>query len=87
VAEPAQGPGLVPQRRVLQDVESKQLGYDLLSSNDFATCFHWFAASLTHALAYGRRMSRGDEEEIVEIDGIMRKNWSMSHCPRWRFRF
>ncbi|KAL3492803.1 cytochrome P450 [Aspergillus germanicus] len=65
--------GSCSRYRVLQDVESKQLVYDLLSSNDFATCFHRFAASLTHALAYERRMSRGDEEEIVEIDGIMRE--------------
>ncbi|PYI17056.1 cytochrome P450 [Aspergillus violaceofuscus CBS 115571] len=57
----------------LQDLECKQLLWELLSTNDFAGRFHRFAASLTFALAYGRRLERGDEPEVREIDRIMRE--------------
>lgn len=55
--------------RYLQDVESKQLLFDLLKTNDFSEQFFRLAASLTTALVYGRRLeSVNDElEEIKEL--------------------
>lgn len=57
--------------RVLQDVESRQVVYDLLSSNNFSDNFHRFSSSLVFSLAYGKRMPRGDEHEVREIDQLM----------------
>ncbi|RAH42160.1 cytochrome P450 [Aspergillus brunneoviolaceus CBS 621.78] len=57
----------------LQDLECKQLLWELLWTDDFAGRIHRFAASLTFALAYGRRLERGDEPEVKEIDRIMRE--------------
>ncbi|RDA93693.1 hypothetical protein CP533_4877 [Ophiocordyceps camponoti-saundersi (nom. inval.)] len=57
----------------LQDIESKQLLHELLSTTHFGRVFHRFSASLTFALAYGQRLEKGTEDEIVEIDQIMRE--------------
>ncbi|KIW56956.1 hypothetical protein PV05_05567 [Exophiala xenobiotica] len=54
----------------LQDLESKQLIYELLSSNDFASRYHRYTSSLMYALAYGRRCHRGDEPEIQGADQV-----------------
>lgn len=56
----------------LQDVETRQVMYDFLQSNDFDTSFHRMTASLVYALAYGKRFSSGDEEEVVEVGDLMR---------------
>ncbi|RAK78167.1 cytochrome P450, partial [Aspergillus fijiensis CBS 313.89] len=71
-------PTLLNKRRCkdyisLQDLECKQLLWELLWTDDFAGRIHRFAASLTFALAYGRRLERGDEPEVKEIDHIMRE--------------
>ncbi|PYH46227.1 cytochrome P450 [Aspergillus saccharolyticus JOP 1030-1] len=56
-----------------QDLECKQLLWELLWTNDFAYQFHRFAASLSFSLAYGQRMERGDESEVQEVDRLMRQ--------------
>lgn len=55
----------------LQDVETRQVVRDLLHTSDFSKCFHRFTSSLIFALAYGKRLPRGDEHEIHEIDELM----------------
>lgn len=59
------------QYLALQDVESRQVMYDFLHSNDFDTSFHRMSSSLIFALAYGKRFSHGDEEEILEVGDLM----------------
>lgn len=46
----------------IQDLESKQLVYDFLSSNNFKKIYERYAASLMYSLAYGFRLDTGDEE-------------------------
>ena len=57
----------------LQDVESKQLIYELVQTDgdDFSSCFHRYSSSLIYALAYGKRLERGGEREAQEIGQIM----------------
>lgn len=62
---------LTKQYSALQDVETRQVVYDFLHSNDFDTSFHRMASSLVFALAYGKRFPQGDEEEICEITELM----------------
>lgn len=58
--------------RELQDLESKQLLYELLDpSADFSDRYHRYSSSLIFALAYGRRLTRGDEPEAKAIDQVM----------------
>lgn len=57
--------------RDLQDLESKQLISELLHRSDFSHMFHRFASSVIMSLAYGKRMSRGDEAEIRTVDEII----------------
>jgi hypothetical protein len=57
--------------RELQDLENKQLMYEMLSTSDFADRFHRYSSSLIFALAYGRRMHRGDEPEVKAIDQVL----------------
>ncbi|OJJ45941.1 hypothetical protein ASPZODRAFT_152888 [Penicilliopsis zonata CBS 506.65] len=59
--------------RPLQDVESRQVLAELLTSNDFAARFHRYSASLAFSLAYGRRIARGDEPEVQAIERIVRE--------------
>ncbi|KAK4941990.1 hypothetical protein LTR10_018171 [Elasticomyces elasticus] len=54
----------------LQDLESKQLVYELLSTNDFKSRYHRYTSSLMFALAYGRRCPHGDEPEIQGADQV-----------------
>lgn len=54
----------------LQDLESKQLAFELLSDNDFAKVFHRYTASLMFSLAYGKRCPSGDEYEIRMADMV-----------------
>lgn len=57
--------------RELQDIESKQLMFEMLSTSDFTDRFHRYSSSLIYTLAYGKRMERGDEPEVKAIDQIM----------------
>lgn len=56
---------------ILQDVESKQLIYELLSTSDFSNRFHRYSSSLIFALAYGKRLTSGDEPEIEAVGQVM----------------
>ena len=81
----------------LQDVESKQLVFELLSTDDFSARFHRYSSSLIFALAYGKRLERGDEREVGEIGLIMERflyaarvgTWivdalpALNYLPRW----
>jgi cytochrome P450 len=64
---------LSQQYTSLQDLESKQLMYELLSTNEDAWMdrFHRYSSSLIFALAYGKRMPRGDEKEVQNIEQVM----------------
>ncbi|KAL2014843.1 hypothetical protein VTN00DRAFT_2368 [Thermoascus crustaceus] len=64
---------MVQRYHVLQDVESKQLLHELLSTNDFASSFHRYSCSLLFALAYGKRIVSNDEREIHELDAVASK--------------
>ncbi len=55
----------------LQDLESKQLIVELLTTDDFFKRFHRYSTSLTFALAWGKRMPSGQEEEAKDIYRIM----------------
>ncbi|RAL13285.1 cytochrome P450 [Aspergillus homomorphus CBS 101889] len=60
------------QYQALQEVESLQLVWELLEPHaDFAARFQRYASSQIFALAYGKRMPRGDEEQVRELDEIM----------------
>lgn len=57
--------------RELQDLESKQLISELLTRDDFSKRYHRYSSSLTFALAYGKRMPTGQEEEVKGVERIM----------------
>ncbi|KAJ0419509.1 cytochrome P450 [Aspergillus carlsbadensis] len=57
--------------RHLQDMESKQLLYDLLSATSFRPHFRRYTASIIFTLAYGKRMATPDAPEIIEVDQII----------------
>lgn len=81
----------------LQDIESKQLIFEMLSTSDFTSRFHRYSSSLIYALAYGKRMEVGDEPEVEAIDQIMDNflyaarvgTWIvdalpiLNHLPKW----
>lgn len=62
----------------IQDVESHQLLHDMLSTNDFTDRFRRFSSSLIYTLAYGKRMPRGDEHEVQEIDLLIKNLMEVS---------
>ncbi|KAL5364603.1 cytochrome P450 [Aspergillus floccosus] len=45
----------------IQDLESKQLLHEFLTSNDFSKHFSRFSATLVYSLAYGKRLVTGEE--------------------------
>ena len=51
---------------VLQDLESKQLLFKLLSGNNFSEYFELFAASLIYSLIYGHRVDRRDDQALTD---------------------
>ena len=53
--------------RPLQDLESRQLVYELLSTDDFATRFHRYSSSFMFSLLFGKRLPRGDEPEAILV--------------------
>jgi cytochrome P450 len=67
----------------LQELESKQLVFELLSSNDFHYQFYRFNASVMTALAYGKRCPRGDEPELKATDQIMRNLVDAARVGTW----
>ncbi|KAJ9626858.1 hypothetical protein H2204_009874 [Knufia peltigerae] len=70
--------------RVLQDLESKQLIFELLNSDaDFSDRFHRYSSSLIFALAYGRRLVRGDEAEVIAVDKVMENFLIAARVGTW----
>lgn len=69
--------------RDLQDTESRQLIYELLSTDDFRDRYHRYSSSLIYALAYGKRMIRGDEQEIQDVDQIMENFLQAARVGTW----
>ncbi|KAL1861563.1 hypothetical protein Daus18300_008826 [Diaporthe australafricana] len=74
--------------RELQDLESKQLVSEFLTKDDFFKRFHRYSSSLTFALAYGKRMPTGQEEEVKGVERIMdhlntafHTNWIVDSLP------
>ena len=67
----------------LQDVESKQLIYEMLSTSDFSDRYHRYSSSLIFALAYGRRLPTGDEPEIKAIDQVMENFLYAARVGTW----
>lgn len=55
----------------VQDLESKQVVLELLSTSDFSRCYNRSAASLIISLAYGKRLPRGDEPELLRIQQVL----------------
>ncbi|KAE8381535.1 cytochrome P450 [Aspergillus bertholletiae] len=69
--------------RDLQDIESKQLTYEMLSTNDFSDRFHRYSASIIFAMGYGKRMLRGDEHEIQEADALIKNITEVTMPGSW----
>ena len=68
--------------RELQDLESKQLVSDFLTRDDFFKRYHRYSSSLTFALAYGKRMPTGQEEEVKGVERIM-DNLNKAFITNW----
>ncbi|KAJ6040677.1 hypothetical protein N7444_009582 [Penicillium canescens] len=56
--------------RYLQDIESKQIVYDMLKSSDFVGHFRRYTSSVMFALAYGKRLESPGRHEIAEASKI-----------------
>ncbi|KAI4231520.1 MAG: hypothetical protein L6R40_007714, partial [Gallowayella cf. fulva] len=74
--------------RELQDLESKQLVSDFLVRDDFFKRYHRYSSSLIFALAYGKRLPTGREEEVKGVERIMDHlnmafiaNWNVDSLP------
>ncbi|KAL2871615.1 cytochrome P450 [Aspergillus lucknowensis] len=67
----------------IQEFESKQLLYEMLSSNDFSGRFHRYISSIIFTLSYGKRLARGDESELHEIGELLRNITQATLPGRW----
>ena len=63
--------GKIRSYRYLQDVESKQLLFNLLGSNDFLGEFRRFNISIIMTLAYGKRIESLMNHEIKDLTQII----------------
>ncbi|KJZ71168.1 hypothetical protein HIM_09423 [Hirsutella minnesotensis 3608] len=54
----------------VQDLESRQLLYNLLSTNNFEHQLYRFSSSLIFMLLYGQRFSKGDEPDLLETEHL-----------------
>ncbi|CAG8961172.1 hypothetical protein HYFRA_00002715 [Hymenoscyphus fraxineus] len=66
----------------LQDLESKQLLFDMLSTNKFTDGFRRYAAGLVFALAYGKRISDTNSQDLKELDEVIENTLSTLQ-PGW----
>lgn len=69
--------------RPVQDLESKQLVYDLLHSDDFAKLYHRYTASLMFGLTYGKRSPTGEDPEIKGADQVNANFLEAGQVGRW----
>ena len=78
-------PRFAQQYVKLQDLESRQLMSELLtaSEDDWMGRFHRYSSSLIFGLAYGKRMPRGDEEEVQNIGQVMENILYSARVGTW----
>ncbi|KIW96532.1 uncharacterized protein Z519_03601 [Cladophialophora bantiana CBS 173.52] len=70
--------------RHLQELESLQLIHELLDPEaDFSDRYHRYSSSLIFSLAYGRRMTLGDEPEVKGIDQVMENFLYAARVGTW----
>ncbi|KAF9890487.1 hypothetical protein FE257_005892 [Aspergillus nanangensis] len=67
----------------IQDLESKQLLHELLSSNDYVRHFERYSVSVLYALAYGFRCERGDEEEMNSAREVLHNFGMAARVGTW----
>jgi hypothetical protein len=68
---------------MLEGLESKQLIFELLSTDDFSSRSHRYSSGTIYALAYSKRLERGDEHEAEEIAQIMDGFLSAARVRTW----
>jgi hypothetical protein len=68
---------------VLQNLESKQLIFELLTTDDFSSRFRRYSPRAIYALTCGKRLERGDEHEAEEIAQIMEGFLSAARVGTW----
>ncbi len=69
--------------RPLQDLESRQLIYELLSTNEFAARFHRYSSSFMFSLLYGKRLPRGDEPEVKAVGEVIARVLVAARVGTW----
>ncbi|PHH68801.1 hypothetical protein CDD82_265 [Ophiocordyceps australis] len=69
--------------RPLQDVESRQLLFNLLSSNGFEDEFDRYSDSLVSTLLYGKPLLTGKAPEIKEIAAVARDFLTLATPGMW----
>ncbi|OQU96412.1 hypothetical protein CLAIMM_02496 isoform 1 [Cladophialophora immunda] len=70
--------------RHLQELESLQLIHELLDpAADFSDRYHRYSSSLIFSLAYGTRMTKGDEPEVKGIDQVMENFLYAARVGTW----
>lgn len=67
----------------LQDLESKQVIWELLSSSNFSQSYSRSAASLIISLAYGKRLARGDEPDLLRIEKVLENFVAAARVGAW----
>ncbi|CAZ84036.1 unnamed protein product [Tuber melanosporum] len=67
-----------------QNLESAQLIKELADRpEDFFDSFHRYNSSVIFAMAYGKRMPRGDEEDVVAVDEITQNFLYSARLGTW----
>ncbi|EPE33145.1 Cytochrome P450 [Glarea lozoyensis ATCC 20868] len=80
----------------LQELESTQLVFDMLSTNNFTDGFRRYSAGLIFALAYGKRIDNFASQDLKDLDQVIDNTLStlqpgwivdlfpiLNHLPRW----
>ncbi|GFF31222.1 hypothetical protein IFM51744_01373 [Aspergillus udagawae] len=65
-------PSMTIKYRGIQDIETRQLLYELISTNDFSSCFRRCIASVFLTLAYGERLE-SETDEVQEVEEMNRQ--------------
>ena len=69
--------------RPMQEFESRQLLFNLLSTNDFEHEFYRYSSSLMFVLLYGRRLVKGDELELKQIEKLINSIFENTSLGNW----
>ncbi|KAE8366042.1 cytochrome P450 [Aspergillus caelatus] len=67
----------------IQDLESKQLLHELLSSNDFSLHLERYSISLLYSLTYGFRVKTGNEQDVEDARRILHNFTYASRVGTW----